>query len=567
LNHQDTGEIVVPGFLHIGELRERVAQVARAPSRRLNTVRPEYLPLYASLPPQHNNGLIEGAPITYALRPQPGAALIEGAGLKTSYGIFGASGSGKSHLLVYLLTQIFELNSADPRMKYGGLIVDPKAVLRDKIREIARRAGREHDLIVLNTDELNGAGEAYNVIDIGTGEGDIYELGKQIVRAARASGAGGASDQFWSLAWRNLFGPASYLLRRDPTRALTLRLFMDELINREPSEEEPDKRVRPILNRAIRRARELQARAEDAGLSPEEEDELKAAEEVQNFYAQDQESIGTIEQLVTDAYTTFRMSRYRCFSPAGSKQALAARRPSQWTSLYDQIIEEGKIVLVSLSPGEPTQAKLLCTLIKSLFQRKVLTRKDRWLEDMRRNQGRSQRNFCRPLLLFCDEYHEVATELPGEADGDGLFFSQSREQGCMSLIATQSVHMLKRSSLGEHWGAVFSTLGAQIFLRLADNETIEAAVKLAGKLRVEDQTRGQSYSDQGSGINHNSSLQERDAVPSQLLTQVFAKGDAVILGSLDGSQTPAVIRYVHVPGDFDTFRRIRVDEERGRGNR
>lgn len=559
MHQQDTGEITVPGFLHIGELRERVARVERGPSHGAPAVRPAYLPAYVAPPSRRNSDVIEGAPITYSLRPRPGEALIQGAGLKTSYGIFGASGSGKSHLLLYLLNQVFELNSAHPRLKYGGLIVDPKAVLRDKLREMARRAGREQDLIVLNTDELNAAGEAWNVIDVGAIEGDVYELGKQVVRAARASGASGASDQFWTLAWRNLFGPVCYLLSRDPTRALTLRLLLDELINREPSEEEPTKHVRPILNRATRRARELQAHAACRELSYAEEDELKAVDEIQNFYAQDQKEIGTIEQLVTDAYAAFRMSRYRCFSPTHSKQALAARRTSAWPSLYDQIIEEGKIVLVSLSPGEPTQAKLICTLIKSLFQRKVLTRKDRWLEDMRRSQDQAQRNFCRPLLLFCDEYHEVATELPGEADGDGLFFSQSREQGCMSLIATQSVHMLKRSSLGEHWGAVFSTLGAQIFLRLADNETIEAAVKLAGKLRVEDQSRGQSFSDQGGSLSSNNSLQERDALPSQLLTQVFTKGDAVILGSLDGSQTPAAVRYVRVPGDIEAFRRAGAD--------
>jgi hypothetical protein len=40
------------------------------------------------------------------------------------------------------------------------------------------------------------------------------------------------------------------------------------------------------------------------------------------------------------------------------------------------------------------------------------------------------------------------------------------------------------------------------------------------------------------------------------LTQVFEKGDAVIIGSLDGSKKGSSIRFVHVPKDFSVIESV-----------
>jgi hypothetical protein len=68
----------------------------------------------------------------------------------------------------------------------------------------------------------------------------------------------------------------------------------------------------------------------------------------------------------------------------------------------------------------------------------------------------------RPLIIACDEYGEVASEVPGQI-GDGDFFSQARQFGCMGLLATQSVNVLQASSLKDAWRSVFSTFGAKIY--------------------------------------------------------------------------------------------------------
>jgi hypothetical protein len=73
-------------------------------------------------------------------------------------------------------------------------------------------------------------------------------------------------------------------------------------------------------------------------------------------------------------------------------------------------------------------------------------------------------NFTRPLVLAVDEYSEVASEVPGQPMGDGYFFSVCRQNGCMGLIATQSVNVLQASSLKENWKAVFSTFGAKFLV-------------------------------------------------------------------------------------------------------
>jgi type IV secretory pathway TraG/TraD family ATPase VirD4 len=117
----------------------------------------------------------------------------------------------------------------------------------------------------------------------------------------------------------------------------------------------------------------------------------------------------------------------------------------------------------------------------------------------------------------------------------------------MGLIATQSVNVLEASSLKEAWRAVFSNMGAKVFMRLVDNETVEEATKLAGEYEVYLTSEGVSMGAQGFGTSGQTDRRELKALPSQILTQVFQKGDAVILGSLDGSDSQSVTRFIHVP--------------------
>jgi hypothetical protein len=188
-------------------------------------------------------------------------------------------------------------------------------------------------------------------------------------------------------------------------------------------------------------------------------------------------------------------------------------------------------------------ARTLCTLVKNLFQRTVLGRYERWV-------AKQIKNFERPLVIAADEYSQVACELQGKPVGDGDFFSQARQHGCMGLLATQSVNMLQASSLKENWKAVFSNLGAKIFMRAADNETAEEAVKLAGKSEFNVTGEGTSRSKDGLSTSRQKELRERDNLPSMVLTQVLTKGDGVMLGSLDGMAAVPRMRFLRVPRDY-----------------
>ena len=93
-------------------------------------------------------------------------------------------------------------------------------------------AGRDDDLIVINTDELAMHEQYVNIIDSGL---DPYELGIQLVMAARSAGVA-TSDPYWILAWGNLFGAAMYLLSLGDDM-VTIGALLDAVLNQEPRDD------------------------------------------------------------------------------------------------------------------------------------------------------------------------------------------------------------------------------------------------------------------------------------------------------------------------------------------
>jgi type IV secretory pathway TraG/TraD family ATPase VirD4 len=337
------------------------------------------------------------------------------------------------------------------------------------------------------------------------------------------------------LAWSNLFGATTYLLSQKENYRITINDLMNTILTTESGTKE--RRIQSI-------ARSVKENIAENLSENDQQDLLSAVSQIETFFRQDGENVATIDAMIINALSPFQRSKYLCFSDKISV-GYAKTRPN----FYDQIIDEGKIVLVSMSPGEPAMSKTVCTLVKCLFQRSVLSR----LERVRRKK---LKNFKRPLILACDEYAQVASELPGQNMGDGDFFSQSRQNGCMGLLVTQSVNVLQATSLKESWKSIFSNFGAKIFLRLADNETAEEAVKLAGEYDWYISSEGMSRSKDGLSTSSQKEMRERKTLPSYILTQIFEKGDAVILGSLNGSSGESNVRFVHVkkgfkPGDTE----------------
>jgi type IV secretory pathway TraG/TraD family ATPase VirD4 len=137
-------------------------------------------------------------------------------------------------------------------------------------------------------------------------------------------------------------------------------------------------------------------------------------------------------------------------------------------------------------------------------------------------------------MLACDEYGEIASEVPGQPMGDGHFFSLAREFGCMGLIATQSVNRLQSSSLKDAWRDVFSNFNAKIFMAARDNETAKEASELAGQTTWYLASDGTSRSKDGLSSSRQRELREQTSLPTRVLTHVLQRGQAVVIGTLDG---------------------------------
>lgn len=535
--------IIVKGEIYIGRAQELVQKVvSQTPETMffgggmpMGMAPIEYTPLASQA------GALPMEKLTYSLEPKPEVISISDDGLVASYGIFGAPGSGKTFLLLQLLRQILALNKEDPEMKFGALILDPKAALINDITNIAKETGRLDDLVIINTDRLNDPNhkEAINVIHA---DMDPYELGKQLVQAAQAAGVA-TSDPYWILAWANIFGATAYLLSLG-TLNVTLKDVMEYSLTIDYRSGKDDSRV---PERKIQTLARLIQRNIDSLHPDEQQDAQMAIDQLNNYFLAETKELSTIENIIRSAYNDFLRAKYSCFSKSESKD-LARQRPP----FYDQVIEEGKIILFSMSPAEPNIAKTLCTLVKCLFQRSVLSR-------LERVQSGRLKNFKRPVLIACDEYSQVASELVGQSMGDGDFFSQSRQNGCMGILATQSVNVLRATSLKENWRSVFSNFGAKIFMRLVDNETTEEATKLAGESDWYLTTMGTSRSKDGLSSSTQRDMRERKTLPSIVPTQVFQKGDAVVIGSLDGSKKQSLVQFVHVldSASVDAIRRER----------
>jgi hypothetical protein len=468
--------------------------------------------------------------LSWTLDEVDGDQYIEHDGLVASYGIFGAPRSGKTHLLMHLFRQLMALHADDADRRFGGIVVDPKAALIKEVADTMEAAGRRDDLVVLNPAELVRLDAPVNVIDAGLSPD---ELGRVLILAAQSAGVG-ASEPFWFGAWKNLFTAALPVLDWVGLEVTSLASLMETVLVVEPSGEggTPERRIQRIARDARLRLDEL-----DAG---RRRDMTMALDQIDGFYRQEADNVATVESLMTTAYGGFRQSAWLPFS-ARMLKVPGQRR----TTFYDQIIDDGKVVLVSIAPSEAGMAKVLCTLIKVLFQRTLLSR----LERVRLG---SLRNFERPVLFLCDEYSDVASEVPGEPAGDGYFFSLCRQFGCMGLVATQSVNMLQASSLNENWKSVFSNFAAKVFMRLGDNETAEEANKLAGESDWYVTSAGTSQQKDGTGSSSNTELRERKALPTAILTEVIARRQAAVIGSLDGGDDPG-LWFVRVPDEDEAI--------------
>lgn len=519
----DFEKIKVRGKIHAGTQRELVQTMQQTRARPSGEKQQNFMT--AAHGPAHKQDGTNpdelggiGSILEFSLEETKNELYIEDDGLVTSFGIFGAPGCGKTVLLNHLLSQVLASSPNDPDRRFGALILDPKAGLVEDVRAMAAIAKREDDLRII------GTGDIVNVIDCDL---DPHELGSILVLAGLSAG-NSASDPFWFQEWSNLFGAALSVLRLanrispglDGERPVTLRSLLNAIFERDGNRRHIQTIAHGLLENEEFLKRDFGGDlVYDLGIE---------ARNLDRFFSTDY--TGTVEALITRSFGMFQRSRLSNYSNS------APRKPGE-CPFYEDIIENGRIVLVSIPPSEPVLAKTLCTIVKCLFQRTVLAR------------GVSKRikNKVRPLVMACDEYSEIASEVPGQSMGDGQFLALSRQYGCMAILATQSVNVLEASSLRESWKSVFSNFAAKIYMRLADNETAESAMNLAGESDWRVTSQGKSIGEQGHSASRQKDLRSRKNLPAAILTQRLKRGEAVVVGALDGGEAPPGTRFMKVP--------------------
>ena len=176
--------------------------------------------------------------------------------------------------------------------------------------------------------------------------------------------------------------------------------------------------------------------------------------------------------------------------------------------------------------------------MKLLFQRTVVSRFERYRDFQVDNR-------IRPVLFLADEYHTVATQLPGEVMGDSYYFSTARKFGGLCLGRDPNRPATQASGLGDNWRAIYGTLAAIIGMKVGDPDTIAYLQERGGKVEMLEITQGDSSKQGDVTVSDNYKRTEVPEISADALKQ-FRQGDTVVIGTT-GPAAPASIHYVHVP--------------------
>jgi TraM recognition site of TraD and TraG len=445
---------------------------------------------------------------SYELAPEPNGPIvsIDGKGLFQSYLIFGGPGAGKTHLFKRLLSQALSICAPQ---RVGGLILDPKGLLVDTVRELVENIGRTQDLSVVDGWNLD---RGPNVNLLGYSALEPRDLGRLVADVA-LSEAGDLPDG-WQVHVNDLIESAVVLIHAQQGM-VTPAVLARDLLTRN------DQGVAPIAERA------------DRLFDDTREDVVDAVRRIQDYYTNTEPGQRRfVRQIIQRSLGEMKDSKWAGISDS-----------SAIANIYEETIRDGKILLLSVGQGSPAFQRSLCTLVKALFQQAVLAHGS---ETLRRTPDRKPN----PTLLACDEYAQVATESASGLVSDSRFFSLSREYRCMSLLALQSVATGKSRFPGylrDRWEAILGNVGAKIFMRLNDVETAELASDLVGQREAEVPLNSQS-SGTSKTMTHSSTLTERVILPPWLLTQTLVTGQGVAIGTLDGGSSVGT-QFFAVPGE------------------
>ena len=136
----------------------------------------------------------------------------------------------------------------DPDRQFGGIILDPQAVLVDDVRRVFAAAGRDDDLLVINSRALTRNG-GINLIDCALSPRDLAKAIKVAAQSARA----GSSDPYWFEQMANMFDAVLTILEfLEPGRKPTLDWLVETSLGQVTV---AGSRTEPALERLLPRRR------------------------------------------------------------------------------------------------------------------------------------------------------------------------------------------------------------------------------------------------------------------------------------------------------------------------
>lgn len=385
---------------------------------------------------------------------------LEGKSLYQNVLITGSIGSGKTQSAILpIADQLIGYNKENQEKKVCGLILDVKGNFCNSIEKLAKKHGREDDIIKI---QLKGKYK-YNPLD-------KSNLKPQIIANRLKNVLLLLSNDNTEIYWLD---KAEQLISEC---IKFIRLYNKGYVNFvELSKIIFDK------NYYIKQKNKLRKEILKSNLSKKDIFNLNSFfEYFENEFLELDDRTSSIIKSEISRITNIFVSDYeinKSFSP-----------PKEEINFYGfkDVISKGKIVVLNMNLSENTiLAKIIATYLKLDFQGEVLT------------QLKDNKEIKRTSIFICDEYQEYVTKT------DANFYSQSREAKCINVVSTQSYVSIKNTLKDkEACEVIIQNLLNKIWFRNDDKYTVESAISQIGKVYKEKISRTISENAKDSEYNY-----------------------------------------------------------------
>lgn len=354
--------------------------------------------------------------------------------------VFGQIGSGKTSCVLNSILDGLLGSAAKAAMRPSGLILDPKGLFLEDVRQLCLRYGRADDLIVLNPYDRNHL--CWNPFD---SDDDEYELATRFSAVSRSLGMKDANSSFWQ------------------TKSTMFMQYAIELIRLTNPQHQP-----PSFAQINELANSFSAIADRTDLldvnDPRSNDCL-------SFFATEWATAAPELRTSVQAHLTGMLFPFL-------KEPYATRFAGQSTIRISEIIDSGKILYLHMPTADrESMARTIGIFLKLEYYREILKRPRKKV----------------PSFFFCDEFQKFFTagtkDDKEQSKSDADTFRLSRESFHANIVSTQNTGALGDNEVAR---AFLGNCMTGIFLRNPDEETNRFTSQLFGEEMIAMRSQSQS---------------------------------------------------------------------------